>query len=121
MWFWIFMLVMNLLIPGFMIGFGWLFLHKPPKKINGIYGYRTTRSMKSKESWQFAHIYFGGLWFRWGWGLLLISALVMIAVVGRDIDTVGIVGGILCTLQCVVMLAPIIPTERKLKRKFDDK
>lgn len=118
MWFWIFMLVMNLLIPGIMIGCGWLMKSKPPKKINGIYGYRTTRSMKSTEAWQFAQIYFGRIWFRWGWGLLLISVLVMLTVVGRDIDTVGIVGSILCTLQCVILIAPIIPTERELKRKF---
>ncbi len=27
----------------------------PPKKINSIYGYRTIRSMKNRETWEFAH------------------------------------------------------------------
>jgi uncharacterized membrane protein len=26
----------------------------PPKKINGLYGYRTTRSMRTQEAWDFA-------------------------------------------------------------------
>ena len=29
----------------------------PPKKINHLYGYRTSNSMKSQESWDFAQEY----------------------------------------------------------------
>lgn len=29
-------------------------LRFPPKKINGLYGYRTTRSMSSQSNWDFA-------------------------------------------------------------------
>ena len=56
MGFWIFMLIMNLLIPFTMIGFGRHFMRKAPQKINGIYGYRTTMSMKNRETWEFAII-----------------------------------------------------------------
>ena len=118
MWFWIFMLVANLLIPGCMILFGRLFSRKPPKTINGVYGYLTSRSMKNEETWQFAHIYFGKLWYRCGVILLLVSAVIMLLVVGRSIEVVGTVGGFLSILQCVALVAPIIPTERELKRKF---
>jgi len=120
MFFWIFMLMMNLLIPGIMIIMGRLFQRKPPKKINNVYGYRTTRSTKSEEAWRFSHIYFGRLWFRWGRVLLLVSVLFMTAVAGRNIEIVGTAGGILCSLQCVVMILPIIPTERALKQQFGD-
>ena len=41
MGFWIFMLVMDLLIPVTMVFIGKRFQKKPPKEINGIYGYRT--------------------------------------------------------------------------------
>lgn len=39
--FWIFMLLMSLLIPAIMIGFGQMFLKAPPKDINAAFGYRT--------------------------------------------------------------------------------
>ena len=29
----------------------------PPKKVNSLYGYRTARSMKNQENWDFAQIY----------------------------------------------------------------
>lgn len=59
MLFWIFMLVMNLLIPISMIGFGKLFMKTTPKEINGLFGYRTSMSMKNKDTWIFAHHYCG--------------------------------------------------------------
>lgn len=34
-----------------------LFNKFPPKKINTLYGYRTKRSMKNKEIWDFANTY----------------------------------------------------------------
>ena len=41
MGFWIFMLIMDLLIPFTMIGFGKMFLKKAPDQINYVFGYRT--------------------------------------------------------------------------------
>ena len=55
MGFWIFMVCMNLIVPLTMVGFGAVFLRRPPRKINGAYGYRTARSMASQEAWDFAH------------------------------------------------------------------
>ena len=46
MWFWFFMTVSNLILPVLMIVLGKVFMKKPPKQINGFYGYRTRRSMK---------------------------------------------------------------------------
>ena len=70
MGFWIFMLIMDLLIPFTMIGFGYIFLKKAPKNINTLFGYRTTMSMKNKDTWEFAHKYCGKLWYVWGMILL---------------------------------------------------
>ena len=50
MGFWIFMLIMNLLIPATMIGFGRYFMKKAPKEINAVFGYRTSMSMKNKDT-----------------------------------------------------------------------
>ena len=55
--FWIFMLIMDLLLPFTMIGFGRYFMKKAPKEINSVFGYRTSMSMKNKDTWEFAHKY----------------------------------------------------------------
>ena len=39
MGFWIFMLIMDLLLPFAMIGFGRYFMKKAPKEINSVFGY----------------------------------------------------------------------------------
>ena len=133
MGFWIFMLVMNLLIPITMIGFGKMFMRNSPRAINGIFGYRTANSMKNMDSrtamypysmknmdtWQFAHKYFGKRWYKLGWLILLPSILGMIPVIGKDDDIVGIVGSVIITIQCVVLILPIFSTEKALKRTFD--
>ncbi len=120
MGFWIFMFLMVLLIPGTMIGFGAIFRYHPPKERNSLYGYRTGRSMKDQESWDFAHRYCGKLWFWWGLILLVLSVPVMLGVYGRDVDLVGSVGGILVFAQMVPMLGAIWPTERELKKRFGE-
>ncbi len=119
MGFWIFMLVMDLLIPASMIGFGRLFLKRAPKEVNSVFGYRTSMSMKNKDTWEFAHKYFGRLWYVWGWVLLPVSVIPMLFVIGESEDIVGTVGSIIGGIQMVPMIGPIFPTERALKRNFD--
>ena len=55
MGFWLFCTASSLLIPLVMLFFGRRFLTKPPKSINSLYGYRTARSMKNQQTWDFAH------------------------------------------------------------------
>ena len=120
MGFWIFMLVCNLLIPLTMIGFGSYFVNRAPKEINMIFGYRTSMSMKNKDTWIFAHHYCGKLWRLMGWILLGISIIAMLFVIGKEIDTVGIFSLIVIVLQSVIFLiVSIFPTEIALKKNFD--
>ncbi len=58
-----------------------------------------------------------------GWGIVLvpISIMAMILVFGKDIDTIGPWGGIVCFIQIVPMLGAILLTERELKGNFDEK
>lgn len=120
MGFWIFMMIMDLLIPLTMIGFGSRFLTKPPKNINWAYGYRTTRSMKNEDTWLYAHSYCGRLWLKMGWALLMVSTATMLLVLGKDKDTVGGFGGMVCVLQLLCLVGSIIPTELALKKTFDE-
>lgn len=55
------------LIPLICIAIGGAILRFfPPKKINSFYGYRTPRSMKNQENWDFAQKYAGQLMLSWG-------------------------------------------------------
>lgn len=119
MGFWIFMLIMNLLIPLSMLLFGLRFLHKPPKEINGLFGYRTSMSMKNKETWLFAHQYCGRLWVKCGWVLLIATAAAMLVYLHEDTDTVSLASGVIAAVQVVVLIGSIFPVERALKKQFD--
>ena len=119
--FWVFMLVMVLLVPLTMMLFGYLFYFKPPKNINRIYGYRTKRSMKNSRTWEFAHEYCGWLWMRFGAVMFALSLACMNHLArGKDIDTMGFCGGILVTIQCILLVLTIPLTEKALRKNFDE-
>ena len=120
MGFWIFMLVMDLIIPAAMIGCGRFLQKKPPKSINATFGYRTTRSMKSQEAWDFAQTYCGRLWVRLGLALLPLSVIPLLVVLGRDMAVIGNTAIIVAAVQLIPFLGSIIPVERALKRTFDE-
>ena len=90
--FWIFMLLIDILIPLIMIGLGRLFLTKAPKEINDAFGYRTNMSMKNKDTWEFAHKFCGKLWFRCGLVLLPLSVIPLIFVFNKSIETIAYIG-----------------------------
>lgn len=117
--FWIFMMAMDMLIPLSMILIGNRWIKNPPKEINWGYGYRTSMSMKNKDTWIFAHQHIGRLWYTWGKVLLPFSIVPMLLVRGRSTDEIGNLGGIVCIVQIVVMTLPIFPTEVALRKKYD--
>ena len=115
----IFTLVTALLIPAIMLGFGTLFIRQAPKEINYIFGYRTARSMKNRDTWEFAHRHIGRTWRIVGAVLLPLSVLPVLLVSGGE-DAVGNVGAIVVTVQLVPLIGSIVPTELALKRTFDE-
>lgn len=119
MGFWLFCTASCLLVPAVMLYFGWRFLKKPPKHINSFYGYRTSRSMKNQQTWDFAHQMCGRLWFRWGLVLLPLSLLAMLLVLGKDAEELGVWLMGVTAIQVVVLLSSIVPVERALKKNFD--
>ena len=118
--FWVFMLIMCLLTPAMMSGFGKYFMKGGPKQINGVFGYRTKRSMKNQETWTFAHQYSGKIWLHSGLALLPISLVTMLFFFGKNVDAIGYAGLIIVILQSIVMIFVIPATEAALKRNFDD-
>lgn len=83
MGFWFFMLAMNLIIPLSMIFLGKYFSKHAPGQINMLFGYRTARSMKNQDTWQFAHHYFGKLWFKMGLWMLVLTVAAMLRDSGK--------------------------------------
>ena len=120
MWFWWFMLICDLLIPIAMLIGGRMMWKHCPKRINGMAGYRTTRSMKNMDTWRFAHDYCGKLWWKIGCVMIIPSALIHIPLYHSDKNTIGFAGLILATIQCIIMIASFYPTEKALKEHFHD-
>ena len=120
MWFWWFMLICDLIVPLCMVVGGRMMWKHCPKQINRMTGYRTTRSMKNTDTWRFAHNYFRKLWWKLGWIIMIPSVLLLIPFYHSDQKIIGFAGLILVTIQCVIMLVSIYPTERALKEHFND-
>ncbi len=113
--------VMTLLIPLLMLGTGLIFSRWTPKSINYLIGYRTRRSMINQETWNFANRTMGRIWITWSLLLLIPSGLVLFFLktrVEQNLETWIVV---LTLVQLAVLILSIIPVERALKAKFDDK
>ena len=119
MGFWRLMFLMDLLIPLLMIIYGYVYSQRAPKKINYFSGYRTRRSMQNKETWNFAHRYFGRLSLVFGLVLMPLTIIAALTFRNTDVETVGIMGTLLMTGQIVFFIILIIPTEIALKKNFD--
>ena len=49
------LLYIHLLIGPLMLLISLIFYYFPPKEINDLYGHRTSRSMKNKDTWNYAN------------------------------------------------------------------
>ncbi len=119
MCFWIGMFLTDFLIPVMMIVAGWMMWKHRPKRINSWYGYRTERSMRNEDTWKFAHDHCGKLWWKWGWAILLPSAIPLLPLLNASEDAVGFTAVAVLVVQSIVMIGAIFPTEAALKRAFD--
>ena len=112
----------SILITPLIMILGGLHMRKGgPKKINMFFGYRTRMSMKSEETWRFAHICCGNLWFFYGSVLLFFSSaagfFISRGTFANWSETVLI---IVIVAQVVVMTVPIVTVEKRLRRHFDE-
>ena len=120
MGFWIFMFCFTMLIPIIMIiDCNSMRLCKF-KTINSIVGYRTRRSMKNQQTWDYAHRECGLLWRRWGSTMLVLTVIAMLLFMGEDTDHIGVVGSVITVLQMIPLFLSIAIVEKKLREKFDE-
>lgn len=116
--FWWFILMCDLLLPITLLIAGKMMWKHCPKQINGVLGYRTAPSMKNMDTWRFAHEYCGRLWWKIGLFMIVPSALIHIPFYRGDKKTIGTVSLVLVTIQIVIVIASIFPTEAALKKTF---
>ena len=120
MWLYRFWLLCDLFIPFIMTVVGRMTSKHCPKNINSLIGYRTTRSMKNMDTWKFAHEYCGKLWWKIGSIMIILSALIYIPLYQSDNNVIGIAGVVLITIQCIILIVSIYPTEKALKEHFNN-
>ena len=119
MGFWVFMLIMDMLIPASLIIFGKLLSKHIPKEINWLFGYRTNMSMKNQDTWEFAQRHCGKLMHLSGWITLPVTVVAMLFTLGKDMKLIETVGAAACILQIIPIAAVIVFTEKALKKTFD--
>ncbi len=115
----VFLLITLSLIPATMVLFGLVWRQNPPKAINRLYGYRTDWSMKSHETWDFAHKYCAALWLWTGIPIWVISIVAWSIGLRCGYSTLTRVATALTLVQCICLALPILPTEIALRRRFD--
>jgi uncharacterized membrane protein len=78
----------------------------PPKKINGIYGYRTPRSIKNQSNWDYAQKLGGKFMLIFGFVIFLIQITVGYFVSGytRDQSIVLPIQGTILVILPIIML-----------------
>lgn len=115
--FWATMALTVLWMPIVMYFCGYLLKHCADAKINGWIGYRTNRSRQSREAWEFANHFAGGLWKRWSGILLAFTVVFTVALylLGANAE---IWAPIVMLLQVAVMALTIPVVEKALKKRF---
>jgi len=107
-----------LLIPilvGPMLVIGGYILYKyPPKKINGLYGYRTPASMKSNERWSFAQNMAASEMMKLG--VLLICTSCFSLIIKINEAWAAFIG---LSFMLTIFGLLLTRVERAIKRKFD--
>ena len=112
----VFLFFTSILVPFTMALFGACFRKPPPKRVNWFFGYRTSRSMKSQEAWDYANRRMGEVW--WSTGLVTgIASVLVAAFCWRSLEAASLW---LIGFQMLVMLFTVVVIERDLKRKFDE-
>jgi uncharacterized membrane protein len=110
-------LIMTAIMSLTMIGFGVLFVKKPPKEINSIFDYRTPMSTKNKDTWDIAHRYSGKVWIRSGIITVIISVIFIFA--QQNLDNYNQLILALFYIQLVILLLVIPLTEIALRKTFN--
>ena len=114
------MISSSFIIPVLVLLLGFWMYKYPPKKINLFVGYRTNKSMKNKEMWDFANKYCGKLWVILGLIMIFLTFVLLILVLLEVIIFTENVLVTVIVIQVVMLLLTIFIVENRLKRYLGD-
>ena len=83
----------------------------PPKKINGLYGYRTASSMKNQQKWDFAQTYSAKIMMLTG---LIFSLIAPSKGLFKTNESTDLAIGMFCTIVGSILM--IVVVEKALKK-----
>lgn len=115
----VFYIAMTIFIPLLMLFIGWMMKKHPPKNINDFIGYWTKRSMRSQETWNFAHQYCGKICMLWGLISLIGSIFACVIYFGAAKKCYNMVMLFAELTQVLLLFVSIFPTEHALQKNFD--
>jgi len=105
--------LLHFLLGPLILLFALLYKIFQPKDINGRIGYRTARSMQSREAWQAANEFAAN-------GLLIAALMTLLVQVIAGLSLDDLTGIIVSVVFETVALVSLIPmTESHLKKNFD--
>ncbi len=102
------LVILNIIIAFVIIGLPLYFLKRPPKKINGIYGYRTPRSMKNQEAWDLANRTWAKTLFKYSVSVVIVQMALWVL---YDVGT-SLFGG--CAVWLLAIGLAFYETEKRL-------
>ena len=115
------MYLMLFIVPAILFIVGTIMKKKTPKKINGLVGYRTARSMASQEAWDYANARMAELSGRSTLYSLVIGVIGLIALIIADIPTDGVLYAVIVSvimlLQAMCVVIPTLTVEKELKNE----
>ena len=117
---WGIILVVVIVFGITMIGFGFLFERHSPKKVNFVFGYRSFRSMKNQETWDYGNKLNGLLLSRLGIVLFICSIAALIFAHGSSDTAIRNVGIVIVVVHAVLVVSSALATELALHRHFDN-
>ncbi len=102
------------LLSGFVMVCAGYYLHRnPPKDINKMKGYRSSRSMRSQEAWDFAQRYAAQLMMKWG--MVSMLSVFPLGFLSMDQESQSVM---VLFIVVVCSTAPILFVEKRLVEHF---
>lgn len=84
----------------------YIFKRFPPKKINSIYGYRTSRSMRSQEAWDCANLFSTNAMLVVA-GVTCLAQLIFYTLIGGEASILWSAGFLVVSLVAVIPITEI--------------
>lgn len=106
-------LFFGLLTGGIFLFTGFFLFIFPPKNINGLYGYRSSFSMKSQEIWDYAQKHAGKQMMKAGLILIVVGGLFYLLQLPSEL---AVIFELIALLVVVILMLYFV--DKKLRKEF---